>query len=65
MKKFMKSAVAGLGNRGFLPPEEGVVFVNIDKASGRRANPNCGKVFSEAFLVGTEPMDEAICPPPA
>ena len=63
--EFMKSAVAGLGNRGFLPPEEGVVFVNIDKATGLRANPNCGKVFSEAFLVGTEPMDEAICPPPA
>ncbi len=62
--EFMKSAVAGLGNRGFLPPEEGVVFVNIDKATGLRANPNCGKVFSESFLVGTEPMDEAICPPP-
>jgi penicillin-binding protein 1B len=61
--EFMKSAVAGLGNRGFLPPEEGVVFVNIDKASGRRANPNCGRVFSEAFLVGTEPMDEAVCDP--
>ena len=60
--EFMKSAVAGLGNRGFLPPEEGVVFVNIDKATGKRANPNCGKVFSEAFLVGTEPMDEAVCP---
>lgn len=62
--EFMKSAVAGLGNRGFLPPEEGVVFVNIDKATGLRANPNCGKVFSEAFLVGTEPMDEAVCQPP-
>ena len=61
--EFMKSAVAGLGNRGFLPPEEGVVFVNIDKASGKRANPSCGKVFQEAFLVGTEPMDEASCPP--
>ena len=60
--EFMKSAVAGRGTRGFLPPEEGVVFVNIDKASGRRANPNCGKVFLEAFLVGTEPMDEAVCP---
>jgi membrane carboxypeptidase/penicillin-binding protein len=61
--EFMKAAVAGLGNRGFLPPEEGVVFVNIDKATGKRANPACGKVFSESFLVGTEPMDEAVCPP--
>ena len=60
--EFMKAAVAGLGRRGFLPPEEGVVFVNIDKATGRRANAYCGKVFSESFLVGTEPMDEAVCP---
>jgi penicillin-binding protein 1B len=62
--EFMKAAVAGLGNRGFLPPEEGVVFVDIDKATGKRANPACGKVFSESFLVGTEPMDEAVCNPP-
>jgi membrane carboxypeptidase/penicillin-binding protein len=61
---FMKSAVAGLGNRGFLPPEEGVVFVNIDKVTGKRANPSCGnKVISESFLVGTEPMEEEACDP--
>ena len=59
--EFMKAAVAGLGNRGFLPPEEGVVFVDIDKATGKRANRNCGKVFTESFLVGTEPMEEATC----
>jgi len=60
--EFMKSAVAGMGNRGFLPPEEGVVFVTIDKATGKRANPNCGgKTISESFLVGTEPMEEATC----
>jgi penicillin-binding protein 1B len=62
--EFMKAAVAGLGNRGFLPPEEGVVFVDIDKATGKRANPACGRAFSESFLVGTEPMDEAVCGPP-
>jgi len=60
--EFMKTAVAGLGNRGFLPPEEGVVFVNIDKTTGKRANPGCGgKPFSESFLVGTEPMEQAPC----
>ena len=59
--EFMKAAVSGLGNRGFLPPEEGVVFVDIDKATGKRANRACGKVFTESFLVGTEPMDEATC----
>ncbi len=61
--EFMKSAVAGLGNRQFLPPEEGVVFVNIDKVTGKRANRACGKVFLESFLVGTEPMEEAVCNP--
>ncbi|MEO8361437.1 MAG: PBP1A family penicillin-binding protein, partial [Vicinamibacteria bacterium] len=59
--EFMKAAVSGLGNRGFLPPEEGVVFVNIDKATGKRFNPNCGKPFSESFLVGTEPMEQESC----
>lgn len=59
--EFMKSAVAGLGDRGFLPPEQGVVFVNIDKTTGRRANPACGRVFSESFLVGTEPMEAEPC----
>jgi penicillin-binding protein 1B len=60
--EFMKTAVAGLGNRGFLPPEEGVVYMDIDKASGKRFNPNCGnKPFNESFLVGTEPMEQAAC----
>ena len=59
--EFMKAAVAGLGRREFLPPEQGVVFVNIDKASGKRSNPFCGTPYLETFLVGTEPMDEAPC----
>jgi penicillin-binding protein 1B len=59
--EFMKAAVAGLGRREFLPPEQGVVFVNIDKVTGKRANPGCGKPYLESFLVGTEPMDEAPC----
>jgi len=59
--EFMKAAVAGLGRREFLPPEEGVVWVNIDKLTGKRSNPYCGKPYLESFLVGTEPMDEAPC----
>lgn len=59
--EFMNAAVAGLGRREFLPPEEGVVFVNIDKISGKRYNPACGTPFLESFLVGTEPMDAAPC----
>jgi penicillin-binding protein 1B len=59
--EFMKSAVAGLGRREFLPPEEGVVFVNIDQVTGKRYNPACGTPFLESFLVGTEPMDQTLC----
>jgi penicillin-binding protein 1B len=60
--EFMKTAVAGLGNRGFLPPEEGVVFMDIDRATGKRFNSSCGgKPFNESFLVGTEPMEPAPC----
>lgn len=59
---FMKVATAGLGDRGFVYPEEGVVFVEIDKATGRRYNPECGQApFLEAFLVGTEPMEIENC----
>lgn len=59
--EFMKAATAGLGNRSFLYPQ-GVVFVDIDKASGKRFNEMCGGTsFSEAFIVGTEPMEVATC----
>jgi hypothetical protein len=58
----MKVATSGLGNRGFVYPEDGVVFIEIDKPTGRRYNPECGGTpFLEAFLVGTEPMELATC----
>jgi penicillin-binding protein 1B len=52
--QFMKTALAGRASVPFDVPE-GVTFVNIDADTGKLATPNCPKVISEAFLVGTEP----------
>jgi penicillin-binding protein 1B len=51
---FMTRALAGLESPSFQTPE-GIVFVDIDRDTGQLAGPACPRVFSEAFLVGTEP----------
>jgi penicillin-binding protein 1B len=56
---FMKAALAGHPNEGFDIPE-GIAFVDIDHDTGKLATPNCPKVFTESFLVGTEPVE--YCP---
>jgi penicillin-binding protein 1B len=56
---FMKAATAGRVNASFEVPE-GVSFVEIDHDTGKLATPNCPKVFTESFLVGTEPVE--FCP---
>ena len=38
---------------------EGIVFVDIDKDTGKLAAPGCPRVFSESFLAGTEPTETA------
>jgi penicillin-binding protein 1B len=53
---FMKRALAGRGGSSFQPPE-GIVFVDIDKDTGRIAAPGCPRLMREAFLSGTEPRD--------
>jgi penicillin-binding protein 1A len=37
------------------PP--GVVWVKIDKFTGKLATPDCLHVFTEAFITGTEPLE--------
>ena len=54
---FMKEALAGRKTQRFLPPMEGVVFIDIDKETGLLATPSCPKVISEAFIAGTEPQE--------
>ena len=52
---FMKRALAGHANQPFRVPD-GITFAEIDKDTGHRAGPFCERVFSEAFLAGTEPQ---------
>jgi penicillin-binding protein 1A len=40
------------------PIPAGVVFVPVDRMTGRRATPDCEDVVLEAFLTGTEPVVE-------
>ena len=47
-------ALAGRPNEAFEVPE-GITFVDIDRDTGLLAAPGCPRVFSEAFLQGTEP----------
>ena len=54
--QFMARATAGQGNKMFDVPE-GIVFIDIDKDTGKLAGPNCVRLYREAFLVGTEPTE--------
>jgi penicillin-binding protein 1B len=53
---FMKRALAGRKDSHFNPPDD-IVYVDIDKDTGKLARPGCPKVISEAFLMGTQPKD--------
>jgi penicillin-binding protein 1B len=52
----MMRALAGRESPTFQTPE-GVSFVDIDRDTGQLAGPTCPRVFSEAFLQGTEPRE--------
>ena len=54
--QFMARALAGHGNEPFQAPD-GISFVDIDKDTGKLATPFCPRVFNEAFLAGTEPVE--------
>ena len=52
---FMNRALAGHANVSF-PAPENIVFMEIDRDTGRVAVPGCPRVINEAFLPGTEPL---------
>jgi penicillin-binding protein 1B len=54
--QFMARALAGHPSQSFDVPQ-GIVFVDIDKDTGKLATPYCPNVFREAFIAGTEPTD--------
>ena len=53
---FMKRALAGHDNLTFEPPE-GISFVEIDRDTGRLAQPFCPRTTTESFLAGSEPLE--------
>jgi penicillin-binding protein 1B len=53
---FMMRALAGRDSPTFQTPE-GIVFVEIDRDTGQLAGAACPRVFTEAFLQGTEPRE--------
>ena len=53
---FMMRALGGRTSSGFEAPE-GIVFVDIDRDTGRVAVPGCPRVFHESFLAGTAPTE--------
>jgi penicillin-binding protein 1B len=57
--EFMKAALAGHPDVMFEVPE-GIAFVDIDHETGKLATPSCPDVFTESFIVGTEPVE--YCP---
>jgi len=52
---YMKRALDGHPSTPFEVPD-GVNFVDIDPDTGKLALPTCPRVFREAFLAGTEPV---------
>ncbi len=54
--RFMMGALAGRPNVPFAPPL-GVSFVDIDRDTGKLLQPACPRMFHEAFLAGTEPIE--------
>ena len=54
--RFMMAALAGRPNMSFATPG-GLSFADIDRDTGKLAQPACPRVFREAFLAGTEPTE--------
>ncbi len=55
--RFMIAASKGHEAEHFSVPEENIVFVEIDKETGRLATPFCPRTVQEAFIAGTEPRE--------
>jgi membrane carboxypeptidase/penicillin-binding protein len=53
---FMIKALAGRPSIPFSVPD-GIVFVAIDRDTGKLAAPGCPRVITEAFLAGSEPTE--------
>jgi penicillin-binding protein 1B len=54
--QFMARALQGEPETHFEPPE-GITWADIDRDTGKLAQPGCPRVIHEAFLAGTEPTE--------
>jgi penicillin-binding protein 1B len=54
--EFMKTALAGHPNAAFAAPD-GITVAEIDRDTGKLADPGCPRTINESFLTGTEPKD--------
>jgi penicillin-binding protein 1B len=54
---FMQRALAGHPSMAFDIPAEGISAVEIDRDTGKLAEPGCPRVFYESFMTGTEPTE--------
>jgi membrane carboxypeptidase/penicillin-binding protein len=54
--QFMRNALAGRASVPFDVPE-GISFMDIDPLTGKLSTPACPKIFTEAFLAGSEPTE--------
>jgi len=53
---FMMRALGGRPSVPFEAPE-GIVFVDIDRDTGKVAAPGCPRIFHESFVAGTQPAE--------
>jgi penicillin-binding protein 1B len=54
--RFMIAALAGRPNLSFEVPD-GISWAEIDRDTGKLAEPACPRLYREAFLTGTEPTE--------
>ena len=53
---FMKRAVGSRRSATFQAPD-GIVYVDVDRDTGKLAAPACPRIFREAFIAGEEPTE--------
>lgn len=56
---FMARALKGVPQGPFEPPNENIVWVDIDPETGKRATEKTRNPLKEAYLLGSEPQDES------
>ncbi|MBS2021042.1 MAG: PBP1A family penicillin-binding protein [Deltaproteobacteria bacterium] len=56
---FMSRALKGVPQGPFEPPNDNIVWIDIDPETGKRATASTRNALKEAYLTGSEPPDES------